>query len=100
MIEDPTRRCALLDLILMNKEGLTGDVKVKGSLGCCNYEMVELRILRGGRIVKNQLITLDFRRADFDLFRNLLDRVAWDQVLGGRGAQERWLIFKDKLLQV
>ncbi|KFV13114.1 hypothetical protein N340_13029, partial [Tauraco erythrolophus] len=43
--------------------------------------------------------TLDFRRADFGLFRDLLGRVQWDQALKGRGAQESWLIFKDHLLQ-
>ncbi|KFP87718.1 hypothetical protein N310_01981, partial [Acanthisitta chloris] len=36
---------------------------------------------------------------DFGLFKDLLDRVPWDEVLEGRGAQECWLIFKDQLLQ-
>ncbi|KFV16061.1 hypothetical protein N340_10026, partial [Tauraco erythrolophus] len=43
--------------------------------------------------------TLDFRRADLGLFRDLLARVQWDEALEGRGAQESWLIFKDHLLQ-
>ncbi|KFP96141.1 hypothetical protein N329_05204, partial [Haliaeetus albicilla] len=43
--------------------------------------------------------TLDFRRADFGLFRDLLGRILWDKRLEGRGAQESWLIFKDHLLQ-
>ncbi|KFV08099.1 hypothetical protein N340_03987, partial [Tauraco erythrolophus] len=43
--------------------------------------------------------TLYFSRADFGLFRDLLGRVQWDEVLEGRGAQESWLIFKDHLLQ-
>ncbi|KFV08192.1 hypothetical protein N340_06134, partial [Tauraco erythrolophus] len=43
--------------------------------------------------------TLDFRKADFGLFRDLLGRVQWDEALQGRGAQERRLIFKDHLLQ-
>ncbi|PKU30494.1 rna-directed dna polymerase from mobile element jockey-like [Limosa lapponica baueri] len=43
------RRGALLDFMLTNKEGLAGDVKVKGSLGCSDHEMVEFRILRGRR---------------------------------------------------
>ncbi|KFV02207.1 hypothetical protein N340_13570, partial [Tauraco erythrolophus] len=43
--------------------------------------------------------TLDFRRADFDLFRDLLARVQWDEALEGGEAQESWLIFKDYLLQ-
>jgi len=50
VIEKPMRRGALLDLLLVaNKEGLNGDVKVKGSLGCGDHKMVEVRILGGQR---------------------------------------------------
>ena len=42
---------------------------------------------------------MDFRRANFGLFRHVLGRGPWDTALEGRGAQESWLIFKDHLLQ-
>jgi len=48
MVEEPTRRGTLLDLVLTNKEGLVEDVKVGGRLSCSDYEMVEFRILCGG----------------------------------------------------
>ncbi|GAB0207575.1 mitochondrial enolase superfamily member 1 [Grus japonensis] len=99
MIEEPTRRGAMLDLILTNKEGLVGDVKLKGSLGCSDHEMVEFRILRAARRAHSKLTTLDFRRADFGLFRDLLGRIPWDKALEGRGAQDSWLIFRGHLLQ-
>ncbi|GAB0182274.1 mitochondrial enolase superfamily member 1 [Grus japonensis] len=89
----------MLDLTLTNKEGLVGDVKLKGSLGCNDHEMVEFRILRAARRVRSKLTTLDFRRADFGLFRDLLGRIPWDKALEGRGAQDSWLIFKGHLLQ-
>ncbi|KAJ7407514.1 hypothetical protein BTVI_63030 [Pitangus sulphuratus] len=98
-IEEPTRRGAMLDLVLSNKEGLVGNVKLKGSLGCSDHEMVEFEILRATRRAHSKLTTLDFRTADFDLLRDVLDRVPWDNALEGRGAQEIWLIFKDHLLQ-
>ncbi|GAB0205472.1 mitochondrial enolase superfamily member 1 [Grus japonensis] len=99
VIEEPTRRGAMLDLILTNKEGLVGDVKLKGSLGCSDYKMVEFRILRAARRALSKLTTLNFSRADFGLFRDLLGRIAWDKALEGRGAQDSWLIFKGHLLQ-
>ncbi|GAB0200487.1 hypothetical protein GRJ2_002514100 [Grus japonensis] len=99
VIEEPTRRGAMLDLILTNKEGLVGDVKLKGSLGCSDHEMVEFRILRAARRALSKLTTLDFSRADFGLFRDLLGRIPWDTALEGRGAQDSWLIFKGHLLQ-
>jgi len=74
-------------------------MELKGSLGCSDHERVEFKILRAVRRVHSELTTLDFRRADFGLFRDLLDRVAWHKGLEGRGAQESWLIFRDHLLQ-
>lgn len=40
--EEPMRRDAVLDLILTNKEGLAGNVKVKGSLDFSDHEMVKI----------------------------------------------------------
>ena len=65
-----------------------GNVKLKGSLGCSDHEMLELKILRAARRAHSKLATLDFRRAGFGLFRDLLGRAPWDAALEGRGAQE------------
>ncbi|GAB0210231.1 hypothetical protein GRJ2_003488900 [Grus japonensis] len=97
--KEPPRRGAMLDLVLTNKEGLVGDVKLKGSLGCSDHEMVEFRILRAAKRAHSKLTTLDFRRADFGLFRDLLGRIPWDKALEGRGPQDRWLVFKDHHIQ-
>ncbi|KAK4817455.1 hypothetical protein QYF61_015610 [Mycteria americana] len=96
VIEEPARRGAMLDLLLTNKEELVGNVKLKGSLGCSDHEMVEFKILRAPRRVHSKLTTLDFRRADFGLFRDLLGRVPWDKALEGRGAQESWNVKGNK----
>jgi len=89
----------MLDLVLTNKEGLVGNVKVKGSLGCSDHEMMEFKILRAARRVCSKLTILNFRRADFGLLRDLLGRIPWDKALEGRGTQESWSVFKDHLLQ-
>ncbi|GAB0186361.1 hypothetical protein GRJ2_001101400 [Grus japonensis] len=93
------RRGAMLDLVLTNKEGLVGNVKLKGNLGCSDHEVVEFKILRAARRAHSKLTTLDFRRADSGLFRDLLGRVPWDRALEGRGVQKSWLVFEDHLLQ-
>jgi len=89
VIEEPTRRGAILDLALTNKEGLVGNVKLKGSLGCRDNEIVEFKILRAARRVHSKLATLDFRRADSGLFRDLLSRVPWNKTLEGRGGSRK-----------
>ncbi|GAB0204737.1 hypothetical protein GRJ2_002939300 [Grus japonensis] len=98
VIEEPMRRGAMLDLVLTNKEGLVGNVKLKSSLGCSEHEMVEFKILRAARRANSKLITLDSGKQT-GLFRDLPGRIPWDKALEGRGAQESWLVFKDHLLQ-
>lgn len=68
------RRCTMLDLVLTNKERLVGNVKLKGSLDCKDHEM-EFEILRAARKMLRKLTTLDFRKADFGLLRDLLGQV-------------------------
>ena len=62
-------------VVLTNKEGLVGNVKLNGNVGCGDHEMVEFKILRAVRRARSQFATLDFRREDFGLFRDLLGRV-------------------------
>ncbi|XP_010185617.1 PREDICTED: pre-mRNA-processing factor 17 [Mesitornis unicolor] len=78
MVDEPTRRGALLDLTLTNKEGLFEVVKVEGSLGCSNHEMVEFSILCGRNRIPSRITTLDISRANLGLFKQLLGEVPWD----------------------
>jgi len=72
VVEEPTRKGALLDLVLTNKERLVEDVKVGGRLDCSDHEMVEFRILHGGSrtISRIKSMSLQFREKD----------VMWDSV--------------------
>lgn len=54
---------------------------------------------KAARRVCSKFKILDFRRAEFGLFRDLLGKVPWDKALKARWAQKGWLIFKDHLLQ-
>jgi len=61
--------------------------------------MVEFKILRAAWWAHSKFTRLDFGRADFGFFRDLVGKVPWDKALEGRRAQESWVIFKDHLLQ-
>jgi len=74
----------------MNKEGQFEDVKAGGRLGCSDHEMVNFRILRGGNRAISRIEILDFRRANFGLFKQLLEGIPWARALKGRGVQECW----------
>ena len=79
VVEEPTRKGALLDLVLTNNEGLVEDVKVAGRVCCSDHEMVEFRILHGGSRAVSNIKTLNFRRANFGLFKELLGGILWRQ---------------------
>jgi len=70
------------------------DVNVGGRLGCSDHEMVEFRILRGGSRAISRIKTLDLRRANFALFKELLGGILWARALKGRGVHECWSLFK------
>lgn len=47
----------------------------------------------------SKITTLDYRRANFGPFRDLLGKIPWECVLEERGVQENWSIFKHHFLQ-
>jgi len=73
-------------------------MKDGGSLGCSDHEMVEFRFLRGGSRALSRTTALDFRRANFGLFKDLLGGIPWVRAQEGRGIQESWLLFKHHFL--
>ncbi|KAF1501108.1 hypothetical protein FQV17_0014956, partial [Megadyptes antipodes antipodes] len=99
LVSEPTRGGASLDLLFTNREGLVGDVVVGGRLGLSDHEMVEFSILGEVRRGASKTATMNFRRADFGLFRTLVERVPWETVLKGKGVQEGWTFFKKEVLK-
>lgn len=74
-----------------NKEEPVGDVTINGTFVWNDHELVEFKILRRMREIKKQIYILYFRGAAFSLFRELVDRITWEEAaLKGKGAQECW----------
>lgn len=84
VVEGPTRKYVPLNIVLESNEELIIDVKAGGCLGSSDHKIVEFRILRGGSEGKSRTTALDFRRADVNLFRDLIGRIIWDISLEGR----------------
>ena len=65
-------------------------MRIWGSLGCSVCEVVELRILCGGsRAISRTITILDFWKANFGLFKDLLRGIPWVRDLeGGGGPRE------------
>ncbi|XP_065440587.1 mitoferrin-1 isoform X1 [Chrysemys picta bellii] len=98
-VEKATRGEAVLDLILTNREELVENLKVEGSLGESDHEIIEFAILRKGRRENSKIETMDFRKADFGKLRELIGKVPWESRLRGKTTEESWQFFKGKLLR-
>lgn len=60
---------------LINKEVLVRNMKLKGSFGCSDHEMAASKVNPWAmRRARSKLTTLDYKRADLGLFRELLGR--------------------------
>ncbi|KAK4806863.1 hypothetical protein QYF61_012584 [Mycteria americana] len=99
LVSEPTREGAPLDLLFTNREGLVSDVMVGGCLGQSDHEMIEFLVRGEAARGVGKTATLDFRRADFSLFRRLVERVPWEAALMGKGVQEGWTFFKEEVLK-
>ncbi|KAK4825574.1 LOW QUALITY PROTEIN: hypothetical protein QYF61_000573 [Mycteria americana] len=99
LVSEPTREGAPLDLLFTNREGLVSHVMVGGRLGQSDHKMIEFLICGEAARGISRTATLDFQRADFGLFRRLVERVPWEAALKGKGVQEGWTFFKEEVLK-
>ena len=90
----------MLDLVLSSEEESIRDIKIGGSLGCSDHALVEFVILKNAGLAKSRARTLCFRRAKFQLLKELLRGIPWETVLKGMGTEQSWQLFKDTLLRV
>lgn len=79
----------------------------RGSRGRCDgsrlfghseHEMVELKNFRAMRKKESIVATLEFRRANFSLFRELFSRVLWEPALEGLGVHKCCSVFGNYFL--
>ena len=57
-------------------EELIKEVKIGGSLGCSDHALVEFMISRNVGLVKNGVRSINFRKSNLWLFKELLDEIS------------------------
>jgi len=60
--------------MLTSASEVIGGVKTEGSLGCSDHALVEFTVLRDMGKVRSIVRTLNFRKANFQLFKELVSR--------------------------
>lgn len=82
----------------MKREGPLGDVIGEGHLRHGEHKITAFSIGEARRGV-SRTATLDFQRAEFGLFRRLVDGIPWEADLKSKRVQEGWTVFKKEILQ-
>ena len=88
VLREPTRKGALLDLLLENREGLVGAVAIGSRLSHSDHEVVEFRTYGDRRKSATKTSALDTGKADFRLLRELVSKVPWETAFEGIGVHQ------------
>lgn len=91
VLGEPTKRDALLDLLLVSREGLVSGVS--GHLGQSGHA-VEFKISVDSRKSANKTSTLDVKRAYFKILREVVGEVPLGNAFSGAGLHQSWTRFK------
>ncbi|KAK4821784.1 hypothetical protein QYF61_002200 [Mycteria americana] len=100
VIDSLTRRDVIPDLLVTNASELISGVKIGGSLGCSDHALVAFTVLRDMGQAMSKVRTLNFRKANFQMFKELVNRIPWETALRDKGAEQSWQIFKDTFHRV
>ncbi len=52
------------------------------------------------RQAKSNIRKLNFRKSNFQLFRELVNKIPWETGLMGKGTEQSWQIFKEAFFRV
>jgi len=99
MLDMPTRNEALLDLPLTNQEKLLYNISVSNSLGCCDHNIVEPRILLISLKISSKTKVLYFQKADFSSRRAQLGGIPWETSMEDKEVNTIWHFFKNAFLE-
>ncbi|PKU36877.1 rna-directed dna polymerase from mobile element jockey- hypothetical protein [Limosa lapponica baueri] len=79
---------------------LIRDVKTGGSVGCSDHAVVEFTVLKGTRQTRSVVRTLNFMKANLQVFKELVKRTPWEMVLRDKEAEQSWQILRDAFHRV
>ena len=77
---------------------LMNEVKTGGNLGCTDHALIEYLISRNTGLVKINVRTLNFNRANW-LFTELLNEIPSAVVIMDIGVEQNWQLLKDTFLR-
>lgn len=78
-----------MDLVLSNSKEMIEKVKFGDSLGC-SQPCPGIVILRNMGLAKSRVRTLNFKKVEFCLIKELIREIPWAAVLRDKENEQRW----------
>ncbi len=98
LVTEPTRLNNILDLVVTNNPDKTTNVSVSDGLPGSDHLAVNFEIVSTFRKQITPPKTLyNFRKADFDSFRDLISKIPWDTCFLSEQIEDIWTCIKDLL---
>lgn len=89
--DSPARAGALLDLSVTDPSELISDT-IGGSQGCSDHALVKFTVLRDMSQEKSEVRTPNFKKANFELFKEFASGAPWETAFRGKGVEQSWQI--------
>ncbi len=103
VITQPTRENIILDLQLVSDPDLIRNCEVGEKLNGCDHHIIRFNVSVQHKLVENPTLMPDYRKANFNLARELLPPAAWGHINGDINIstiEDTGTVFRDKLLEV
>ena len=101
LVHTPTRKENIIDLVLTNQPTMVADLELVDSLPGCNHDAISFVVDTAKprvHIHKRQLY--NFKRGNFDQYRELLDVIPWDCCFLTDKVEEAWTNVKDMIFLI
>ncbi len=99
IVTQPRRENNLLDLVLVSDLDLARECQVGENLSGCDHHLIRLTIRTGQELTDNKSRIPEYRRAYFNVARELLSQTTWEP-MNSTPIDGSWNGFKCKLLEV
>ena len=101
LVTEPTRNSNILDLLITNREDLIQGSKVVDGIPGSDHESVQFGVnLTRKPLSRHKRRMYNFRKADFEAYRELLSKVPWTCCFLTDSIEDCWRCFKDVILSV
>ena len=96
LVQQETRGSDILELVLTNDPALVENVDVVENLDGCDHDAVQFDLaLRTSRTYQPRRFVYNYKKADFDAFRDYMANIPWECTQMDDGIEENWQNWKD-----